>query len=140
MKTDKQIIKLITFFRVSEEWLKSNNQDSKLANAIKLVRKRNTDAIDRYNELLSDILLDNCSIDTKTKVILKDNNGDLCFTVEAQKKVNKERIDLLKQEVEVEVKHVEASEFTDAESAAVKGDLAEAFSGFVIPDIDEGGF
>lgn len=130
MKKQITYKQLIAFVNNAHSYLEKNTEETKFTSAIKSVQKqiRKHELIDDYQERMRENNLDHCSIDEKTKAILKEEDGSLKFTVEAQKKVNKLNKDLLSETVEINQRIIdEPGDLTELEK--------EAFSGIVIIEI-----
>lgn len=123
---------LISFFNFVTGYLNEQKEQTKLTANMKRFCKHNTRLIDEYNEKVNNILLDNCAVDPKTKVILKDDRGELCFTVEGQKKCNKERQELIDSvpSKPISLFITKWDELTEAEIEIING-LPGVFNGFV---------
>jgi len=108
---------------------------TKLVANIKNIIKQSDKLYEGFAERKAEILIDNCAVDDKTKVILydesKDGSGNLIrnykYTKDQQKAVNKALKELSEQEVEIHVRITEGElTLTDEEK--------EAFNGIVIPE------
>lgn len=105
---------------------------TKLIVNIKNIGKQIKKAFETYSEKLTDLNLDYCAVDESKKppVIMYNELGGLCFTIEKQKELNKKRKELYESEVDIYPRITEGEfELTDEEK--------DAFSGIVIPEIHE---
>lgn len=108
---------------------------TKLVVNIKNIIKQSDKLYAGFSEEKTNILIDNCAVDDKTKAIIYDESKDAAgntirnyrFTKEGQKEVNKQIKELLEKEVEIHVRITEGDwVLTDEEK--------EAFNGIVIPE------
>ena len=98
----KTFKELFEFLATANVYIGENKEPKdKLSYAIKKVRKRLEAAMDIWNEALADFQYDNASLDEKGN-ILRDEKNNLKFTVEKQKKLDKEARDLRKKTFDFE--------------------------------------
>lgn len=103
---------------------------TKLILNIKNVGKQIAKLFEDFQEKVTEIQLDHCAVDESKKppVIMYNDRGGLCFTVEKQKELNKKIKELWNEETEIHSRITEGDfSLTDEEK--------EAFSGIVIPDL-----
>lgn len=79
--TNKDLIVLVT---VMQRVIKDGN-DTPLKEVLKSELKKLAPLIDVYNERVTDLKIDHCAIDPASKVILRDDKGEMQFTKEGQK-------------------------------------------------------
>lgn len=124
-KTNREIV---TFLNIGRNWLQEHGKvDSKFRYALNKLCKRFTKLEERLNDQLGDNAIEHCSVDEKTKVLLRDANGQLQFTKEGIRARNLANKDLMETEVEIE------SHYVTEISETVSIDDKEVFEGFVIP-------
>lgn len=113
----------------------TTKEPTKLVANIKNIIKQSDKLYEGFSEEKTNILIDNCAVDDKTKAILYDESKDAVgntirnyrFTKEGQKEVNKKIKELLEKEVEIHVRITEGEfDLTTEEK--------EAFNGIVIPE------
>lgn len=134
-KTSKSYLEIIAFANSARIYLEKNaERENKLCVSLRSVLKQTNKLLDEYNEQLNECQLDNCAVDEKTKVILKDEKGHLKFTVDGQKKVNKFQRELLEKSIDL---HQRIRPEHDELLAGLTGDEREDFSDIVIPKPSE---
>lgn len=132
MKISKTYLQLIIFNQVSAAYLEKNKEtENKLCSAIKQFSKQLTKIFEEYNDERDTRQLNNCSVDEKTKVILKDDKGNRQFTVEGEKKLKGELRELINKQVEC---HSRIPEGIDELIVTLTDIEKETFSGIVIPE------
>lgn len=135
MKVTKTIFDLKIFDQVSANYIaKHKDKENKLCAAINNFGKQLTKIYEELNDKIEDLRLDCCSVDEKTKVILKDDKGEKQFTVENTKRFNKESKEFLKQEVTVHSRIPEGVEDLIKDLTSIE---KEIFSELVIPKQQE---
>lgn len=123
----KTIPELAEFNAYANEYMKGE-VDTKLAYAIKKVKKRITPIYEQHNEALADCWLEHAQEDDKGK-LLKDDKGNYLYSKEAQKLVNIKVRELNKIAYDIEPHYATAVKLT--------GDQSAAFTGLVIPEGEE---
>lgn len=124
---------LFEFAAIANAYGKKNEgKENKLTAAIKSIAKELKRVNEDYQEELSEIQLNNCSVDEKTQCILTDDKGNYQFTKDAQRKVIKEKKELDNKIVEVNQRIAVGAEdlitsLTDYER--------ESFEGLVITEV-----
>lgn len=142
MKIQKDYRELLNYHTVSGIYIEKNKKktaeidpekesENKIVASIKRFNKQMPAIFDVYNDLRDDMQLNNCSVDEKTKVILKDKDGNRQYTVAAEKKLKQELKDLIVQKVEC---HARIAEGIDDLILTLNEAELEAFSGIVIPE------
>lgn len=132
MKIQKTYLELLNFNQVASSYIEKNKEsENKLCSAIKQFSKQLKDIFEEYNDERDNRQLDNCSVDEKTKVILKNEKGERQFTVEGEKKLKAELKALMKKIVDCHARIPEGIEdliptLTELEK--------ECFSGIIIPE------
>src|SRR3990172_8221284 len=101
MKIQRTYLELINFNQVAAAYIEKNKEaENKLCSAIKQFSKQLKNIFENYNDERDNLQLNNCSVEEKTKVILKDDKGNRQFTIEAEKKLKKELKELLLTKIE----------------------------------------
>lgn len=134
MKKQITYKKLIEFCQQAEPFIEKNKDaDIKIYGAINSVLKqvRKYELIDEYNEKVLSNQLSCCSVDPKTNIIIKED-GQFAYTVEGRKKLLAMGKALLKETVEINIRIFPGNELIELNEIQ-----REAFSGIVIPEIDE---
>ena len=132
MKIQRTYLELINFNQVAAAYLDKNKEaETKLCSAIKQFSKQLKNIFEDYNDERDDLQRNNCSVDEKTKVILKDEKGNRQFTIEAEKKLKKEMKELLQAKVEC---HARIPEGIDELISELTETEREVFSGIIIPE------
>lgn len=108
----------------------TDKENTKLTANIRNIIKQFNKHFELYQELKDDILRDNCSVDDKTKIILRDEKGGYKFTVEQEKNIIRQTKELDKQQVDVNVR------ITDGEWILSEDEI-EIFNGIVIPEVEK---
>ena len=111
-------------------YLQKHKEENKICVSIKNFSKQLQKVFEEYNDDRDTLQLNNCAVDEKTKVILKDEKGNRQFTVEGEIKLKKDLKDLLLKEVEI---HSRIPEGIDELIAGLTEEEKEAFAGIVIP-------
>ena len=131
MKIKKKYSELIIANIVMGEYLKKHvDKENKICASIKNFTKQLTQIFENYNDEKDTLQLNNCAVDEKTKVILKDEKGNRQFTVEGEIKLKGEIKELNKKEVEFHSRIAEGIEDLIAE---LTDEEKETFEGIVIP-------
>ena len=108
----------------------TEKEPTKLVTNIKNVIKQITKHFEEFNELAEEQRIDNCSVDEKTKIILREPDRSYKFTKEGLKALNKAFKELENTKVEIHIRITEGEwELSDDEK--------EVFSGLVIPDVSQ---
>ncbi|HJY63371.1 MAG TPA: hypothetical protein VJ455_04380 [Ignavibacteria bacterium] len=134
MKIQKTYFELINFNQVAEVYLDrciKKEAENKLCSAIKQFSKQLKNIFENYNDERDNLQLNNCSVEEKTKVILKDDKGNRQFTIEAEKKLKKELKELLLTKIEC---HARVPEGIDELIAELTEMERAVFSGIIIPE------
>lgn len=133
MKTvSKTYIQIIQFVESAAVYLKDKkDKENKLCHAIRKQLKSFEGIIESYNDKVTDLRLDYCAVDEKTKIILKDTTGNLQFTVDQQKQLNAKLSELRKSQVVISPEII--TEDVEALVAGLSTLQKEDFAGIVIP-------
>lgn len=138
MKIKRTNLEMLTFVQVANQYLNNNKENqTKLYKSVESVLKQCKPLIEEYNEKLSEINLENCLVDERTKKVLVDANGNYEFTKESLKAKQKQIKELLKEEVVLHQRYLkENDELIDT----LDGTEKEVFSELVISKQDEDDF
>lgn len=111
---------------VAGKWVENNPNESKLKYAIEnKIAKRIAELIEKYQNEVEDIKIENCSVD-KSGNILRGDKGELSYTKAAETKKIKELRNLWKKQVEIEPHIVEFNGvLTDFERETFEGVLID---------------
>src|SRR3972149_7787677 len=132
MKIQRTYLELITFNQVAAAYIEKNKEaENKLCSSIKQFSKQLKNIFENYNDERDNLQLNNCSVEEKTKVILKDDKGNRQFTIEAEKKLKKELKELLLTKIEC---HARVPEGIDELIAELTEMERAVFSGIIIPE------
>src|SRR3990170_3280276 len=134
MKIQKTYLELINFNQVAAVYLDrciKKEAENKLFSAIKQFSKQLKNIFENYNDERDNLQLNNCSVDEKTKIILKDDKGNRQFTIEAEKKLKKELKELLQVKIEC---HARIPESIDELISELTETEREVFSAIIIPE------
>lgn len=132
MIISRSYLQLINFNNVSASYLAKNKEgENKLCSAINRFNKQLKTIFEEYNDERDTLQLNNCVVDEKTKVILKDATGNRQFTVDGEMKLKKGLKELVKKTVEC---HDRIPEGIDDIISSLSDFEKEAFSGIVIPE------
>ncbi len=140
MKTEKTYLQTMVFNQACTIYLTNNGyfkdgemtklEPTKLVTCLKNVLKQLPNIFAEYNEEKQCIVEMNCVVDSQTKIMLKDANGQYSYTAEGAKKMRKELKALNETKVTIHQRLVEG-EFT------LTSNEEEAFAGFVVPELVE---
>lgn len=132
MKIQKTNQELIDFSTIADLYIKNNKgSENKLCSAITQFGKQLRKIFEDYNDERDTFQLNNCSVDDKTKVILKDAQGARQFTVAAEIKLKGE-LKVLSQKV-IDC-HSRIPEGIDDLILTLTEIEKDAFSGIIIPE------
>lgn len=124
---DRAYRDVVSFVQAARFWLQEHNDDTKLRQAVKKVLGRCMKLLEAQAEQEEDIQFEHCSTDDKTKIILKDENGQLKFTKDTVRKKN-DAIRALRAKP-LDIVPIIVDEVPDD----LKGTDRDAFAGFVLP-------
>lgn len=131
----KSYLDIIAFNNAAIQYIESIKKvgESKLTHVLRRALKDVERHITEYNDAMLDIRLDHCSVNDKG-VITKDNNGNLEFTKDAQKEVNKairvlgdRKVDITPRMSKAAIEIIHKLDY----------DIKMAFEGFVYPEMKE---
>lgn len=94
---------------IDEKGEETKKQQPKIVPAVKNILKQIDKLIPDYNDGLDNLRLDNCVVNEKTKVVLKDEKGNYKFTVEGTKSLKKAVKEFRKEKVEIHQRLIQDS-------------------------------
>jgi phage pi2 protein 07 len=137
MKQKISYARIIALSNFASPLLQEKKEENRLITSLKSVFKQITkeSILEDYNEKVKELRIKNALTDPTTKALLRDDKGGFMFSPEGQSALNKGLADLLKEEVEINVRH------HDDNVVIVKRDYnyfeQQIFEGFVIPEETE---